>query len=138
EGFDAERVDPLAHLTRTEYLEPWRNAFGAVAVACQEIRQRLGMGDIHAASAGQQELAPNRRHGVVDIHLQSSLGQGFGRHQSGRTAAYDCYRWTRAIHAGPGYGDEELEEVGRNKKKPALISGLNLYQRRDIEETTEV
>ncbi|MNY61785.1 hypothetical protein D3C86_1985070 [compost metagenome] len=47
------------------------------------------MGDVHAAHPGEQELAPQRRHGVEQLHLRATGGEHFGGHQAGRAAADD-------------------------------------------------
>jgi hypothetical protein len=41
----------------------------AGAVAPDEIGQRLGVRDVHAALAGHQELAAGRRHGIENEHF---------------------------------------------------------------------
>jgi len=56
------------------------------------------MGQVHAAFAGQQEFAADRRHGVVNIDLQAACGQHLGRHQAGRSAANDGYCFL--LHSG--------------------------------------
>ncbi|MNN69011.1 hypothetical protein D3C81_1847620 [compost metagenome] len=47
------------------------------------------MGDVHAADAGEQELAAHRGHSVVEIDADSGLAQHFGGHQAGGATADD-------------------------------------------------
>ena len=62
---------------------------GPRPVAADEIGQRLGMRDVHAALAGHQELAPDRGHGVVEVDGEAGVGERLGGHQAGRPAADD-------------------------------------------------
>ena len=44
------------------------------------------MGDVHPTDTGQQKLAPDRRHTVVEIDLDTRLAQDLGGHQAGGAA----------------------------------------------------
>ena len=61
----------------------------AHAVARVEGILRLGMGEVQPAFAGQQELAADGGHGVVDIDPQAVPADGLRRHQPGGAAADD-------------------------------------------------
>ena len=50
---------------------------------------RLGMGDVEPALAGEQELAPDRGHGIEKLDLRAGSEQDIGGHQAGGTAADD-------------------------------------------------
>ena len=71
------------------------------AVPLDEHRQRLAVGDVHAAPTGQQELATHRRLVVVHRHRHAGRGQLFGGDQPGRaTSDHRC----RSGRAGAGHG----------------------------------
>lgn len=53
------------------------------------MRDKARVGDVHAANAGQQELAAHRWHGIEDLHRQAGIGQCLGRHQAGGAATDD-------------------------------------------------
>jgi hypothetical protein len=55
------------------------------------------MGEIEAAAAGHQELAPRRGHPVVDRDRSASPRQHFGGHQAG---------WSRADHGDAAAGGQ--------------------------------
>src|SRR5690606_10135976 len=61
----------------------------ALAVARQERRLRLRVGDVHAADPGQQELASDRGHGVEQLDPCAARRQHFGGHQPGGAATDD-------------------------------------------------
>ena len=44
------------------------------------------MGEVEAAAAGEQELAADRRHPVIDRDGDALTGEHFGRHQPGGAA----------------------------------------------------
>src|SRR5690606_33013886 len=67
EGVYAQAVDPFAQGSRVEGVQQWAQMIGALAIATDECGVVLGMGDVHAADASQQELAPDRGHGVMEI-----------------------------------------------------------------------
>jgi hypothetical protein len=89
EGVNAKCVDPCAYGSRVELRQPRRYRILARAVARHKCGIRLGMGDVHAALAGQQKLASDRRHGVIHGDPHPALAEQFCRHQAGRTAAND-------------------------------------------------
>jgi len=62
------------------------------ATAKEEIKT-LAMGKIQAATAGEQKLARNRRHAIVDRDSAASGGKNVRRHQSrrSRTDNRDCF-----------------------------------------------
>jgi len=57
EGLDPQPVDPFAQGVGRKGFEQRPDRIGTHAVARQEHSEWLGMGDVHAADAGQQELA---------------------------------------------------------------------------------
>src|SRR5665213_1869278 len=59
------------------------------AVARQEAVERLAVRQVEAAASGEQKLAPERWHGVIDGNRDASARQHFGGHQSGRSATDD-------------------------------------------------
>src|SRR5690606_34068001 len=52
---------------------------------------RFAVCQIQAAAAGQQELAADGRHGVVDIDMHTGKRKGFSRHQAGGATANHGY-----------------------------------------------
>ena len=60
-----------------------------LAVAREELRQRLAMREVEPASPGHQELAAGGRHRVVDGDVGTALREHFGRHQAGGAGADD-------------------------------------------------
>ena len=75
------------------------------AVARQEGLQGFAVGQIEPAAPGEQELAPDRRHGVVHRHRRARRGQLLCRHQARRSAADDG-------DANGGRGGRQLGERG--------------------------
>ena len=86
EGFDAQAMNPLAQGVRVEVAQQGVDRVAALGIAADEGRVGLGMGDVHAAHARQQELAAHRRHGVEHLHRHTALGQRLGGHQAGGAA----------------------------------------------------
>ena len=97
-GVDAKRVNPAAQLVGGEVLQPLGNPVAGLAVALDKGSGVFGVGDVHAADAGQQELAPDAGHGVVEVNLDPGSAQGVCCHEAGR-AATDDDDWGRAGHA---------------------------------------
>jgi hypothetical protein len=82
-------VRPVAQRLRTEGVEQWLQFGAAFAVTRDEAVVGFGVGDVHAALAGEQELARHRRHGVEEFNAQAGRGQHLGGHQPGGAAADD-------------------------------------------------
>ncbi|MNG04562.1 hypothetical protein D3C84_876980 [compost metagenome] len=57
EGFDAQFMNPLAQRIGTEAAQQRRNLRCAFGVAREERRVGFGVGDVHAADAGQEEFS---------------------------------------------------------------------------------
>ncbi len=89
EGGHAECRGPVAQRLRAESLDHRREFGAARAVTREEGVERLAVGQVQAAAPGEQELAPDRGHGVEHRHRLARLGEDFGRHQPGRAAADD-------------------------------------------------
>ena len=89
EGLDAEAVRPVAQRLGPEGAQQRLDLRAALAEAAGEALEGLGVREVQAARAGQQELAADRGHGVVQMHLHALRAQHFGRHQPGRAAADD-------------------------------------------------
>src|SRR5262249_36520061 len=60
-----------------------------LAVACEELRQWLAMREVEPTTAGHQEFASRRGHGVVDGDGSAARRQHLRRHQPGGTGADD-------------------------------------------------
>ena len=72
------------------------------AGARDESRHGLAVREVQPALAGEQELAPHRGHGVVEIDGHAGRGQRLGGHQPGRPAANHHGRQhaLRRLHCG--------------------------------------
>ncbi len=88
-GLDAQLMNPAAQRVGVEAAQQRRDLRCAFGVAREERRVRFGMGDVHAADPGQQELAPHRGHAVVQVDTHTGLAQHFGGHQAGGATADD-------------------------------------------------
>jgi uncharacterized protein YdeI (YjbR/CyaY-like superfamily) len=84
---DAQPVHPGTQFVGVEAVKQRPDPVRACAIAAQEGIRRLGVGDVHPALAGHQELATDRWHGVVDVHRQALPGQHLGGHETGRSSA---------------------------------------------------
>ncbi len=107
-GVDAQPVNPFAQRIRGEGIEQRAQVAGALGVAADERGVILGMGDVHAADAGQQELAPHRGHGVIQVDIHACLPEHLGGHQAGRTTTDDG----DAKRRGLGHGGNRAGERG--------------------------
>ena len=74
---------------RAELLQPGRHLRRPLTVAADEGLDGLVVGQVETALAGQQELAADRGHGVVEIDHQAGRQQALGGHQPGGAAAND-------------------------------------------------
>ena len=50
-------------------------------IASEELIERFAVGEIEAAASRHQELAPGRRHALVDRDLRAARRQNLSRHQ---------------------------------------------------------
>ncbi len=103
-GLNAQAMNPFAQRLGTKPAQQRRHQRRAFGVARQERGVGLGVGDVHAAHARQQEFAPHRRHAVIQVHLHARLAQDFSGHQPGRAAADDGDVVRRGLRHGQGYG----------------------------------
>ncbi len=72
EGGYAETVYPRAQSFWCKIAQQRFDVFAACAVARDEIRERFGMGDVHAAFARHQELAPHAGHRVIHLDAHAA------------------------------------------------------------------
>jgi hypothetical protein len=89
EGVDAQPARPRAQRIGIEIAQPSGDFVLAFAIAPRKRWHRLGVGEVESALAGDQELAPDRTLGVVQVDLDTRGACGFCRHQSGRSATDD-------------------------------------------------
>ena len=95
EGLNPEAMNPVAQLIRPKYIKQAGQLAFPLAVTRLEGAQVFAMGNVHAALAGDQKLATDRRHGIENSHFQAvdrsnaiwDGRQHFGGHQPRRTAA---------------------------------------------------
>ncbi len=123
ESLDAQRMNPLAQGISVKTAQQrcdHRRAFG---IARQKGRVGLGVGDVHTAHPGEQELAPDRRHGVVQIDLQSGLAQHFCCHQP-RRAASDDGDGSGSGEGKVGHGQRSIDSRGVGHSTRAFFQGV--------------
>ena len=92
EGVDAQSARPRAQGIGIEVAQPSGDFLLAFAIAPGEGRHRFGMGEVEPTLAGDQELAPDRALGVVQVDLDAGSARDFRRHQPGGAAADDRER----------------------------------------------
>ena len=113
EGRHPQCLDPLAQGLRREGGEQRFDLRPAAAVTAGEGREGFRMGDVEPAAAGQQELAPHRRHRIEEIHLHPGPGQGFGSHQAGGATPDDGNGGGNGCSGG-GHGEASGVGQGRD------------------------
>jgi hypothetical protein len=106
-GRDAQTLCPGAHLPSPETLQQRSDLPLACTEPGYEALGRLGVREVQAADTGQQELAPDRRHGVIDMHGHTCSRQHLCRHQAGRAPTNHCHGFhgepiSLDLPAGPG------------------------------------
>ncbi len=89
EGVDTQAVDPGAQRIRVEFAEQCGDFLLAPAIAAEELFPGLGMGDVHAADAREEEFPADRGHGVEHFRAYARLAQDLRGHQACGTAADD-------------------------------------------------
>ena len=85
-------MGPGTQRTGIEMIQQGREEAARLAITLAKGCRWLGMGEVEPADAGQQELASQRGHGVVEVDRDTRGEQAFSRHESGRTAANDYRR----------------------------------------------
>jgi hypothetical protein len=84
---------------------------------------RLGVRQVQAADTGQQELAPDRRHGVIHMHGHTCSRQHLCRHQAGRAPTNHCH----GFHGEPISLD--LPDPGRRRRSGRRRTALRRMDR---------
>lgn len=82
-------MDPGAQRIRVEFAEQCGDFLLAPAIAAEELFPGLGMGDVHAADAREEEFPADRGHGVEHFRAYARLAQDLRGHQACGTAADD-------------------------------------------------
>ena len=67
--------------------QDWREPVRRRAIARDEAIEGFGMGEIESTAAGDQELAPRRRHALINRHAKPGGAEKLGCHQSGRAGS---------------------------------------------------
>ncbi|MNS96981.1 hypothetical protein D3C72_1313000 [compost metagenome] len=88
-GLHTEACGPVAQRLCVEAVQPLADTGGLLTVAAVEQRTRVGMGEVEPPLAGDQELAPRRALGLVQINVEPGRAQPFGGKQPRRAAADD-------------------------------------------------
>ena len=73
-GLNTKAVRPIHHLPRPECLEHRLHLGLARTKTAREFFERLRMREVEPATSGQQELAADRSHCIVDMDLGSGGG----------------------------------------------------------------
>ena len=87
-SIDAERLGPVTQLRGIEILQQVCNLLAPRAVARDKNIGRLRVREVEPTLAREQKLAPDRGHGVIDVHLDPGATEHLGRHQTGRPCAH--------------------------------------------------
>src|SRR5436190_9277568 len=86
-------MHPLAQRFGSERIKQRFNVGASRAVAGKESLDGFGMREIHAAFTGEQKLAADRWHGVVQIDVEAAADQNFRSHEPGWPAADNRNGW---------------------------------------------
>lgn len=101
EGINAQSAGPASDLLRSEIFQQGLHLRTARAIACEELFEGFGMGQVKPTLAGYQELASQGRLGLIQVDPQAALNQHFGGHQPAGPAADDCRRFACNAHYFP-------------------------------------
>jgi hypothetical protein len=82
EGFGAKIMRPLTQGFWTKFPKQRLQPSFFIAIAINEKFKWLGMGEIQASFARQQEFPPYRWHGIKKVDPKALGSRHFGRHQS--------------------------------------------------------
>ncbi len=85
----AKSLAPGAQVRGRKSFDGRSKTWFGIAVASEQARELFAVRKIETAAAGEQELAPDRRHPIVDGHACPAAGDHLGRHQAGGTATDD-------------------------------------------------
>ena len=131
EGVHPQAMRPVLQRLRAKDVQHGCKPCALRAVARQEGLQGFTVGQIEPAAPGEQELAPDRRHGVVHRHRGPRRGQLLCRHQARRSAADDGD--AHGGRAGRQLGDRGHaaltqsgvgESAAKRRRKPAGTGAL--------------
>ena len=114
-------MNPLAQRFGAEAAQQRGDLRGPFGIAREERRVGFGVGDVHAADAGQEEFSPHRRHAVVQVDLDPGLAQHFSRHQAGGAAADD------GDVRGEGVGVWVMACAAVWRKKAGILAAQTLW-----------
>lgn len=133
EGLHPQPGGPGPQVGGAEGLGEGRQDWLGHPVTGEEIRQGFGMDQVESASPGQEELAPQGRHAVIEVHGGAPHQQDFGGHEPRRAAAHDrdpsAHRPALPEGAGSmGAGSEKNteRELERKRKGWNLAADLRL------------
>jgi hypothetical protein len=90
EGFRAETEAQARTSSGVKASSAVRRRSDAVSEPGGEVLIVLGMGDVEAGFAGEQEFAAECRHAIIDRHGMTGQRQHLRCHQARRSAADDC------------------------------------------------
>lgn len=80
-------MNPVAQLIRPKNVKQAGQLAFPLAVTHLEGAQVFAMGNVHAALAGDQELATDRRHGIENSHFQADLDRSSATWGAASTSA---------------------------------------------------
>ena len=87
EGFDAEAIGPGDQRLGRKGADGRFEPAARLAIAAEQLLQRLGMREVQPAAPGQQELAGGCGHVVDDGDAVARLRENFGGHEARRARA---------------------------------------------------
>ena len=88
-GVNAQILRPAPHACRIHTGQRGAEGFAPLPVpACKRVHT-LRVGQVQAATPGQQKFATHRGHAIKHMHLHASLRQNLRSHQSRRSATQD-------------------------------------------------
>ena len=89
EGLLSQALAPGAQVLRTEGLDQGPQLRPGLGIAGEEIFELLRMGQVQPAPSRHEQLAPDRRHPVVDRDGEACASQNLRGDQAGRAGADD-------------------------------------------------
>ncbi len=99
-GGNAQAQSPRPQRVGIKVVQPILDGGTARPVAAGKRLGLFGMGQIQATFTRQQEFAPDRGHGIVEMHRHARIAQHLGRHESSRAATDDGHGQKRGGRRG--------------------------------------
>ena len=88
--FDAKSTGPGSERVRPKRREQRRDLPATGTIAREKFLRRFRVREVQAAFPGQEKLATDRRHGVIEIDLCAGGTRCLRGHEPGRSSADNC------------------------------------------------